>query len=585
MEKRITIAIYLAIFVFGVFVVRLWDLQIIKGKEYRKINERNRLRVIDIPAPRGIIYDRNNKVLVKNVPSFDISVVKEDIPRDLDTLSKLGRLIGLSLDEINSYLSKASTIPFSPVKLKKNVSFEEIAKVEAGKIDFPGLHIEVVGGREYVYRHAASHVLGYLGLLSLDQLRSIKYRGIPPETLLGRFGIEKVHNAVLRGVPGKKIIEVDATGSIIKIVRILRPIKGNNIKLTIDIDLQIEAEKSLRGKAGAVVALDIDTGEVLALASAPSFDPNLFVRGIDYKDWQELTSNPRKPLLNRAIQSQYPPGSTFKIITAIAALEEGLITKDTHYYCSGSIYFGRIFRCWKEEGHGDVILHKALVESCDVYFYEVGKKLDIDILAQYAMGFGLGRPTGIEIQGEAAGIVPSSGWKLETKREKWYKGETLNTVIGQGYLSATPIQMARLMATVVNGGKLYEPYLLMDPDKKIRPKGTVKIKPENIELIKNALLGVVEDKHGTGWLSRSNIARIGGKTGTSQVIGGVRKEEEIPEKYKDHAWFVAFSFDKNPQIAVAVFVEHGGHGSSAAAPIAKRIIEAFYKNNQKSEQD
>jgi penicillin-binding protein 2 len=448
MENRVTIAIYIVIFIFSVFMVRLWDLQIIKGKEYKKINERNRLRIIDIPAPRGIIYDRNNKVLVKNVPSFDISIVKEDIPGDRETAFKLGRLIGLSLDEINSNISKASTIPFSPVKLKKNVSFEEIAKVEAGKIDFPGLHVEVVSGREYVYRHAASHVLGYLGRLSLDQLRTITYRGTHPETVTGRFGVEKVHNAVLGGIPGKKIIEVDAMGRIIKIVRILRPIKGNNIKLTIDIDLQVEAEESLRGKVGAVVAIDIDTGEVLALASAPSFDPNLFVRGIGYKDWQKLMSNPRKPLLNRAIQSQYPPGSTFKIISALAALEEGLITKDTQYYCSGSIYFGRIFRCWKDDGHGDVILHKAIVESCDVYFYEVGKKLDIDILAQYAMGFGLGRPTGIEIEGEVAGIVPSSRWKLETKREHWYKGETLNTVIGQGYLSATPIQMARLMATV-----------------------------------------------------------------------------------------------------------------------------------------
>jgi penicillin-binding protein 2 len=583
MEKRITIALYIMLVVFGVFIVRLWDLQIIKGDEYRRINERNRLRVIDIPAPRGIIFDRNNKVLVKNVPSFDISVVKEDIPRDSETLSNLGKLIGLSPDEINGYLSKASTLPFSPVKLKKNVSFEEIAKVEAGKIDFPGLQTEVVGGREYVYGNSASHVLGYLSRLSLVQLRAIEYRGISPDSLTGRFGIEKVHNAVLSGVTGKKIIEVDATGSVIKVARIKRPVKGRDIRLTIDIDLQVEAERSLRGKAGAVVALNTDTGEVLALASAPSFDPNLFVRGISYEDWKRLISDPHKPLLNRAIQSQYPPGSTFKIITAIAALEEGLITKDTQYYCSGSIYFGRVFRCWKEEGHGDVRLHKAIVESCDVYFYEVGKELDIDILAQYAMGFGLGRPTGIEIEGEAAGIVPSSGWKLETKRENWYRGETLNTVIGQGYLAATPIQMAGLMAAVATGGKLYEPFLLMDPDKEVKLKGIVKIKPDNIKLIKKALLGVVEDKHGTGRLSRSNIARIGGKTGTSQVIGGATKEENLPEKYKDHAWFIAFSSEKKPQIAVAVFVEHGGHGGTGAAPIAKKIIEAFYKNNQKSE--
>ncbi len=453
MDKRITTALYIVSLLFGIFVIRLWDLQIIKGSEYRRIEERNRLRVIDIPAPRGIIYDRNNKAFVRNVPSFDISVVKEDIPRDEETLSALGGLLGLDPDYIKKRLGSAYSKSFQPVKLKHDVSFEEVAKVEARKIDFPGLQVDVVNGREYIYGHSASHVIGYLGLLTMEQLRSPEFSDVPRASFIGRFGVEKVYDNILRGNAGKKIIEVDALGSIVRVVRIQRPVKGTDIKLTIDVDLQVEAEKSLRGKVGAVVAIKPATGEILAMASAPSFDPNFFVRGIKEDNWKNLINNPGKPLLNRAIQSRYPPGSTFKIITAIAALEEGLITRKTKYYCSGSInYGGRKFRCWKKKGHGMLDLHGALVESCDVYFYQVAKKLDIDTLAQYAFDYGLGSETGVELEGEVSGIVPNTWWKREMKNEKWYGGETLNTVIGQGYLAVTPIQMARLMSAVVYGG-------------------------------------------------------------------------------------------------------------------------------------
>jgi penicillin-binding protein 2 len=582
MEKRIAAAIYIVILLCLTLVFRLWYLQILKGNEYREIDERNRLRVLNIVPPRGIIYDRNNRPLVKNIPSFDIAVVKEDIPKDPETLSSLGRLIGMKKDEIEKKLDSRPRKPFEPLTLKEDVSFQEVARVEAGKIDFPGLQVKVVSGREYIYGHAASHVLGYIGSMSLAQMKSPLYSDVPPESSVGQFGIEKVFDADLRGIAGKKVIEVDAVGSIMKVVRIQRPIKGRDIRLTIDIDLQVEAEKNLRGKEGAVVALDTGTGEVLAIASSPTFDPNLFVRGIERKDWKKLVNDPRKPMLNRAIQSQYPPGSTFKIITAITALEEGLVTEHTDYYCKGSIYFGRVFRCWKWGGHGDVRLHESLVESCDVYYYEIAKELDVDTLAQYAFSYGLGRPTGIEIEGEAKGIVPTSGWKYERQKERWYTGETLNTVIGQGYLSATPIQMARVIATVVNGGKLYEPYLLMEEGKKPTPEGVVKIGRKNIEVIKKALTGVVEEKEGTGRRAASDIVSVGGKTGTTQVVGGVSKDEDVPHKFRDHAWFVAFAPVERPKIAVAVFIEHGGHGSTSAAPIAKKIIEAYFDESDKS---
>ncbi len=582
MDRRITIILYIITFAFALFVIRLWDLQVMRVDEYRKIDERNRIRVLNIPAPRGIIYDRNGRALVKNIPSFDITVVKEDMSRDPDMLAEMGGLIGISAEEIKKKIVSPTANPFKPIVLKEDVSFVEVAKIEARKMDFPGLQISVVGGREYIYGHSASHVLGYLGSLNLAQLRAPEYRGIPQETAIGQFGVEKVYDDTLRGIPGKKVVEVDAVGSIIKVVRIQKPIKGRDIHLTIDIDMQTVAEESLQGKAGAVAALHPDTGEVLALASSPSFNPNLFVRGIHYEAWQKLVNDPRKPLLNRAIQSQYPPGSTFKIVTAIAALQEGVIGQDTNFYCSGSIYFGRTFRCWKWAGHGYVNLHDSLVESCDVYFYEIGKKIDIDMLSRYAKNYGLGTATGIELEGEASGIVPTRAWKVRTKNEKWYQGETLNTVIGQGYLSTTPIQMARLTAAVVNGGRLYKPFLLADTGPR-EPESIVKINGQHISLVRKALVSVVTDKDGTGKAARSDIVSIGGKTGTTQVIGGRTTGDDVPDKHKDHAWFVAFAPVNNPRIAVAVFVEHGGHGSTAAAPIAKKIIESYFGEDRKTE--
>jgi penicillin-binding protein 2 len=585
MEKRINIALIIVIIIFSIFSFRLWQLQILKGHDYKKIDEKNRLRVLNIPAPRGIIYDRNDRALVNNIPSFDIEVVREDMPGGLESLSDLAELIGMKYDSVVSRLEKGASRPFKPVVLKQDVSFRDVAKIEARKIDFPGLQINVVAGREYIYGHSASHLLGYLGSPGIELLNTPEYSGVPPEAFIGQFGVEKIYDTTLMGKAGKKIIEVDALGSIMKVVRIQRPVKGKDIKLTIDIDLQIEAEKNLQGKAGAVVAVKPDTGEILVLASAPTFDPNLFVRGIKNRDWSMLVKDPKKPLLNRAIQSQYPPGSTFKIITAIAALEEGIIDKNTRYYCNGSIYFGRTFRCWKADGHGDVDLYRAIVESCDVYFYEIAKQFQIDKLVQYAFGFGLGQKTGIQLEGEAAGIVPTTEWKLQTRKEKWFTGETLNTVIGQGYVSATPIQIASMMAAVVNGGTLYEPYLMVDQEQTDRVRRTINIRPEHLEIIRQALMGVVNEEKGTGNIAYSDMVSMGGKTGTTQVIGGASKEKDLPEKYRDHAWFVAFAPAVNPEIAVSVFVEHGGHGSSGAAPIAKKIIEAYYGKDMKTESE
>jgi penicillin-binding protein 2 len=437
MDKKITDAFYNVISIFCIFVLRLWYLKVIKGGEYKKLDGLNRLRVVDIPAPRGVIYDRNDNVLVKNVLSFDISFVKENIPKDDGTLSEIGKLVGLAPEEIKKR-GRSTENPFEAIKLKQDVSFEEVARIEARKIDFPGLQVDVTIARGYLYGQTASHVLGYLGNPTPKQLASPEFRNVPKQSFVGQFGIEKSFDNILRGVAGKKIVEVDALGNVIKFVRIQKPSKGNDIRLTIDVNAQMEAENGLADKAGAVVAIKPDTGEILALASAPSFDPNLFVGGINQSAWQGLLKDPNKPLMNRAIQNQYPPGSTFKPITALAALETGIISEDTGFFCGGSMFFGRTFRCWKDGGHGSVHTHRALVESCDVFFYEVGKRTNIDTIAEYASAFGLGRHTGIELDGEAAGIVPSTRWKLKTKKEKWYQGETLSTAIGQGFCRSHP---------------------------------------------------------------------------------------------------------------------------------------------------
>lgn len=581
MEKRVAIISYIILFACAIFLLRLWDLQIIKGGWYKEISEKNRLRNIEIPAARGIIYDRNHNPLVSNVPSFDISVVSEDFPDDAEKIASLAELLDLDTEDIRARIKGNSDNPFRPVKLKLDVSFDEVARIEARRIDFPGLLVEVVPRRHYMYGQLASHVIGYLGYMTPRQVMDPDYKDVPMTAFVGQRGIEEVYDRLLRGRAGRRIVEVDATGRAIRIAGEQKPVKGKDIILTLDMNVQQEAEGSLYGRTGAVVVLDPGTGAVIAMASSPSFDPNLFARGISYKDWKRIVNHPDRPLLNRAIQSIYPPASTFKIISALAALEERIINDRTEFICDGGMEMGgRRFRCWKEEGHGRVNLQKAITESCDVYFYEIGKRLGVNRLSEYAKRFGLGEPTGIELEGEKSGVVPSTEWKLRIMNERWYVGETLNTVIGQGYLSATPLQMARLTSAIVNGGRLHRLHLLKEPAHTVKVERIINIRHENKSLLKKALMGAVEDDHGTGRRAYSGLVRIGGKTGTAQVVEKKEGRSRTSTSHKTHAWFVAFAPDDEPEVAVSVFVEHGGQGGAVAAPIAKRVIEAFYKESR-----
>jgi len=567
-KKQLGAYIIVAVFLF--FCCKLWQLQVIEGDRYRALSESNRLRIVKTPAPRGIIFDRNGTALVKDVPFFSVSISPESL-KGLDH-EALAKFLGVEKSEIEDKLNRKDNSPFIPLKIKEGLSFPEIAHVEAGKSDFPGLFVETEVGREYLFGKVGAHVIGYLGKLTPAQFENPAFRNFPPDALIGQWGVEEVFDKELRGTPGERIIEVDALGRELRLIQQRPSVKGQDITLSIDIDIQKAVEDEFNDKAGALVAIKPDTGEILALASLPSFDPNVFSRGIQYQDWVSLAEDKKNPMLNRALQSQYPPGSTFKIITATAALEEGVIELDKKINCTGGIRYGKwTFGCWKKGGHGPIDFHHAIIESCDTYFYEVGRRLGIDKIYKYATAFGLGKETGINLMiKERRGLIPNTEWKRQKKKMPWYLGETYNAAIGQGYVSVTPVQMARMMATFSNGGTIYPLSLIKGGSK---PIGQLGIKPETIETIKEALAGVVNEPGGTGHSAQSQVVTIAGKTGTAQVIG--KKRTVSGEKYMDHAWFVGFAPVDKPKIAVSVFVEHGGHGGTAAAPIARRAIEAY----------
>lgn len=579
MIRRIGIASFVLILVFVIFLFRLWQLQILEGDKYRLLSESNRLRIIKTPAPRGIIYDRNGNPLVKNIPFFSVAINPENL-KSVDVQS-LADLLGLRQTEVADKINRKEGSPFVPIKLKLGLTFEEVAKVEARKSDFPGLFVETEVGRSYIYGRTAAHIIGYLGKIRSSQAAFVGLKDLPQDALIGQWGIEALYDKELRGAAGEKVVEVDAIGRQLRLLQEVSPIKGKDIKLSLDINMHRAIEESFGAKAGALVAFKVDTGEVLALESLPSFDPNVFAKGVQYSDWVSLINDPKKPMLNRALQSQYPPGSTFKIIPAIAALEESAINTEATVNCSGGLSYGKwTFGCWRKGGHGSVNFHRAIVESCDVYFYELGRRLGIEKIYKYASAFGLGKRTGISLPPirEREGLIPTAQWKQQAKKIPWYLGDTFISSIGQGFVLATPAQMALMTAAVVNGGLLLEPTLLLN-EKKRHTK--IDVKESTLEIVKKAMAGVVSDAGGTAKGAQSQLVSIGGKTGTSQVVG--KKKGLAGERFMDHAWFIAFAPVENPEIALAVFVEHGGGGGAVAAPIAKKAIEAYFKGKRSSD--
>jgi penicillin-binding protein 2 len=590
-NKQIKKATLVVLVIFCMLILRLWFLQILNGETYRTRSETNRIRLQEIFPFRGKISDRNGHLLAGNRPSYDLYVIPEELQNQRLLLKRLKRLIGLDPRAAEAELAKTSrAYPFRPVCVKRDISRDELAVIETHRFNLPGVMIKVKPKRNYTCGSLASHVLGFLGEITDKQLMGGEYPGIKPGDMIGKSGVEKRWQSFLYGARGGEQVEVDAAGRRIRVLSRKAPVSGANIVLTVDKDLQAVAEDALSGKKGAVVAIDPQTGALLALASSPSVDPNLFVGGIDKETWEGIISSKDCPLQNRAIAGQYPPGSLFKIVVALAGLHEGVIEPKEELYCNGTYPLGqREYRCWKKHGHGKVDLHRALVESCDIYFYKLGKRVGVDRIARYAKNLGLGRATGFDLDKEKAGLIPTSEWKLNRFGVPWQAGETVSISIGQSYVLVTPIQMATLISTIFNGGTLLRPGVTKRVGKGKTDKvyeftpissGKAGIRQEDLEIIRKALIGVVHEPRGTGGKARLNGITIAGKTATAQVVGirrgdDLQESKDVPPQFRDHAWFLAAAPAENPKIALAVLIEHGGHGGSAAAPIARKIIKAY----------
>ncbi|MBP7090982.1 MAG: penicillin-binding protein 2, partial [Syntrophorhabdaceae bacterium] len=568
----------LLLFTLIILCVRLWDLQIMKGNEMRKLSEQNRIRVKKVIAPRGIIYDKKGKILADTRPSFNMYITPEDIKDFNQTVDGLAKLINLDREEILDKLKSSSGFPQSfPVKIKSDITMEEVAKVEVNRVYLPGVSIQIEPKRNYPYGKMMAHMLGYVSEISDEEIKTKEFKSYSPGDFIGRYGLERAYESYLRGIDGEKRVEVDAMGREVRTLDIKDSIPGNSLYLNVDLEIQTTVEKAYEGKKGGCIAVEPKTGAVTALVSRPAFDPNKFAGGISKEDWKAIITDKSHPLQNRVTQGRYPPGSTFKILTALKALNSGIINERTSFSCRGGFPFGnRVFKCWKKGGHGAVSVHRGIVESCDVFFYNVGLKLGIDRIHEIAEEIGLGRATGIDLPSEKNGLVPSSEWKKKTYGQPWYEGETLSVSIGQGAVWLTPVQLLQLSVFVANEGVTFKPQIvnrIVSPEGKIiktfEPvmKTNVKIKKDVIKIIKDGMRGVVNEPSGTAYGSRIQTINMSGKTGTAQSVG------EKGKNLGDHAWFIAYAPAEEPAVAISVLAEYGGHGSSAAAPIAKLIAE------------
>jgi penicillin-binding protein 2 len=586
-RRRLNGTLVIVLAAFLVLGLRLFHLQVVQGEEYRRLSENNCIRLQDIDPPRGQILDRQRRLLVDNRPSFNLVMVPRDAKPVDTTLARLADGVGLDLEELAHAAERTRSV-YRPVVLRADIDRDLLAAVEARRYDLPGVTVDVKALRRYVYGDSAAHLLGYMGEINAEELAGGRYPGCRSGDSIGKFGIEKNCEPLLRGQPGGRQVEVDARGQVIRILKTVEAVPGHNVVLTIDHRLQAVAEQSLGDRAGAVVAVDPRNGEVLVMASRPSFDPNAFVGGISRRDWQALVENPRRPMENKAIQATYPPASTYKIVTAMAGLQEGEIDGRSQFFCPGQLRYGnRAYRCWKRGGHGHLNVVEAISQSCDVFFYQVGIKLGVDRLARYARSCGFGSPTDVGLDHEEAGLIPTAAWKKGRFGIPWQGGETLSVAIGQGYNLVTPIQMAMMIAAVGNGGTLYQPRLvhavesaegrvIEQPEPVV--KGRIAVGARNLDLIQEGLWRVVQGDRGTARGIRLEGIDISGKTGTAQVFsrkGETDGKGDVADHLRDHAWFVAYAPSEAPGIAVAVIIEHGEHGSSAAAPVARAVIQAW----------
>jgi penicillin-binding protein 2 len=598
-QQRVPWIAAFILLVFSVFFARLFQLQVIQTDDLRLRSLHNSVRTLRVEAPRGDIVDRDGRILAATRPAFGVQVIPHDVRHPEVVIPALAQLIDREADQLRSLVSTPrGRVRFQPLRLAGDLSYDQLARVESHLYALSGVVTDVRPRRHYLGGELAAHVLGYIGEIHSAQLEASAYTDYRQGEVIGQAGIEGVEQDALRGRAGGVNQVVDVAGRVVGVVDEIDPVPGGSVQLTIDLDLQRAAEAAFapdtpedHARIGAAVALDVHTGDVLAMVSKPSFDPNDFAGGIDAVTWKRLMSDKWKPIQNRAISGQYPPGSTYKAIVAAAGLEAGVIDPKRRIFCPGFFRLGnRTYRCWKHQGHGAVDLHRALVESCDVYFYTIGRDLGIDRLYEFANGFNLSRATGIALPHEMTGLIPTSRWKERRFKEPWMAGETISASIGQGFDLVTPLQLAVAYGAIANGGTLVKPRLILrvaDGDGRLvdgpppESTGQVPVRREYLDLVRSGLEGVVEEPGGTGARARVPGVRVAGKTGTAQVVGLKHTEgldeKEVAFELRDHAWFVGFAPAEAPEIVVAALVEHGGHGGSAAGPIVQKVLARYFE--------
>ncbi|MCW5891274.1 MAG: penicillin-binding protein 2 [bacterium] len=584
---RIAVAGGVVLLVFACIFARLWFLQVAKGAEMRIVSEQNRIRLVRVPAARGVVYDRNGEILVDNRPSFDVVFVPEDAPDRRAVLRTLAtQLAEPEQAVLERFKAPSKRPPYEGIVLRRDLDWQGVVALETHQLELPGVTLQVGPRRFYPFGSLAAHVLGYVGEASERDLAE-STSALRPGDIVGKANLERAWDAQLRGVPGGQQVEVDALGRRVQVLHEEPDVPGNTLTLTLDRELQEVAENALGDRAGAVVAIDPRDGEILVLASKPAYDPNVFARGILHSEWRALTQDPLRPLNDRAVQGQYPPGSTFKVAVAAGILERNLVSGRGGVHCSGGVPFGNhYFRCWRRGGHGGVGIHEAIVQSCDVFFYQFGQRLGVDGIAEYARKFGLGLPTGVELENEKPGIIPDTEWKQRRFKQPWFAGETLSVAIGQGYVTVTPLQLAHMTATIANGGTRYRPHYVKRieaPDgslvREVAPEvlSEAGVAPETIAEVKSAMRDVVMAPNGTGKKARVPGIEVAGKTGTAQVVK-LADSNRKTRASRDHAWFIAFAPVERPEIAMAVLVEHaGGGGGANAAPIAQQVLQYYFE--------
>jgi len=591
-QTRLAVVSYIIVGMIGLLLLGFWKLQVIDSDKYGQMAEQNRVRSIPIIAPRGRMLDRDGRVLVDNRPSFSVLLLRDDPKLVEQYLPVISDGLGISMEDLHEQLQNTRNLPkFQPIVIKPEASSADLDFIESHRSDIPVLEMLSVSRRRYLPGGFLGHATGYVGEASEQQIEASNGK-LRPGDVVGKSGLERQYNDILMGTDGMRRVVVNSVGKEMKDMRLTEQeaIPGKQIQLTIDYDLQQVAEQSLGARPGAVVALDPRTGEVLAMVSRPTPDPNDFAVRIPKEEWRQLNEDPLRPLLNRAIQAQLAPGSVYKIVTATAMLEDHSISESFTTYCPGyGTFYGRQFKCWvysSKKGptsHGTTDLHDAILKSCDVFFYTVGMKLGIDRLAYYSDKMGIGHKTGIDLPSEEAGLMPSEPWVERVFHRKWYAGETISVAIGQGAITTTPLQLARLIGGIASGGVFKQPHMLKDAQNVAEVK--FPLSEHTFEKITDGMYGVINEPGGTGGQLKLAGIELSGKSGTAQVIGyATRERMGKQKKFEDNAWFVGYAPKRNPEICVAVLVQESGqHGGEAAGPVVRDVVKAYYdKKNHKT---